>query len=271
MSTYIQLSFAPVTRETSDMLIALLADIGYDGFEEEENLLNAYISETNLDEGKLEEIRSFFGVNYTKRIIPQTNWNAVWESSFNPVEIDDFAAIRAEFHSINDQVLHDIIITPKMSFGTGHHATTFLMIQAMREIEFKGKSVFDFGTGTGVLSILAEKLGASRITAIDNDEWSIANARENLAKNASNKVNVALGDEVPGDVVFDIVLANINKNIILENLAAVARQLKIPGLVLLSGLLIEDEPAVTKMALELGLEVIEIKHRDNWLLIKLSR
>ena len=128
-------------------------------------------------------VLSHFKFIFKETLIPEANWNQVWESNFDPVIVDDFVAIRADFHEPVKGVSLEIIITPKMSFGTGHHATTYMMIEQMRELDFTGKSVFDFGTGTGVLAILAEKLGANKVIAVDNDEWSIENAEENFEKN----------------------------------------------------------------------------------------
>ncbi len=131
----------------------------------------------------LNDLTSSLQLSFSKTIIEETNWNQVWESNFDPVIVDDFVAVRAHFHEPIKNVQHEIVITPKMSFGTGHHATTYMMMQQMRELDFAGKNVFDFGTGTGVLAILAEKLGAQKVIAIDNDDWSIENADENVKRN----------------------------------------------------------------------------------------
>ena len=173
MSEYIQIEFQQITSVQSDILLAQLSSIGFEGFEEEENLLRAFIPSENFDEVLLKEITSFNNLSYTQSRIEETNWNAVWESNFDPVIVDDFVSIRADFHEPIKLVEHEIVITPKMSFGTGHHATTYMMIQQIREIDFTEKTVFDFGTGTGVLAILAEILGAEKIAAVDNDDWSI--------------------------------------------------------------------------------------------------
>ena len=157
-----------------------------------------------------------------------------------------------------------------MSFGTGHHATTYMMIVQMRKIDFKNKSVFDFGTGTGVLAILAEKFGAEKIFATDNDEWSITNAAENIERNNCNKIELRLSSEVPFEKHFDIILANINKNIILENLNLLKQQLNQAGILVLSGLLKEDEKDILKAALHIGFKLINTLERNNWLSIRLS-
>src|SRR5205809_7074705 len=143
-------------------------------------------------------------------MIAEQNWNSIWEENFQPVIIQNAVAIRAHFHQPITTVQHEIIITPKMSFGTGHHATTYLMLEQMTSIDFAGKSVLDYGTGTGVLSIYAEKLGAAAITAIDNDEWSINNAAENIQQNNCKKINLALGNKPPAKHIYQVELANIN-------------------------------------------------------------
>jgi len=176
-------------------------------------------------------------------------------------------AIRADFHAPIVNVENEILITPKMSFGTGHHATTFLMMQQMRNIDFNNKSVFDFGTGTGILAILAEKLGATSVFAIDNDEWSIENAKENAAKNACMHIDLALKDDPGGEETFDIILANINKNVILTYLSVLVNRLKKGGYLLLSGLLKEDEEDIQQAANQLPVKYISTTHKNNWICI----
>ncbi|MBK6935571.1 MAG: 50S ribosomal protein L11 methyltransferase [Chitinophagaceae bacterium] len=183
MNNYIQITFTNLQPEQADMLIAQLSEAGFDGFEEGENLLKAFIPENDYNKFLLKELTYKYRLQYAEQVIPEQNWNALWESNFQPVVVDDFVGVRACFHEPISSVEYEIGITPKMSFGTGHHATTYMMMQQMRNIPFLGKSVFDFGTGTGVLAILAEKLGAASVFAIDNDDWSIENARENCQFN----------------------------------------------------------------------------------------
>lgn len=271
MKGYIQIEFTPVAAEVSDMLIAVLSEAGFDGFEEGDGSLKAYIPAREFDENILNEITGEYAISYTKSVIEETNWNAVWESNFQPVVVEDpdthkpWAGIRAHFHEPMPGLQYDILITPKMSFGTGHHATTYMMMQQMREIDFTGKTVFDFGTGTGVLAILAEKLGAARILAIDNDEWSIANAIENLQQNQCSAVKVIQADTVPGNEQFDIILANINKNVILEHLPALITQLKPGGIILFSGLLAEDETAIMEATGNTPLQLRKMTMKNNWI------
>ena len=270
MSRYIQIQFDNISQEQSDILVACLNEAGFEGFEEQQNQLSAFISETGYDETTVNNIARRMVLVFTKSIIEETNWNQLWESNFEPVIVDDFAAIRADFHEPVQQVVHDIVITPKMSFGTGHHATTYLMIREMRELAVRGKSVFDFGTGTGVLAILAEKSGAARILAIDNDRWSFVNAAENINRNHCVKVELWLSDTPMQDENFDIILANINKNVILENVDKLCKQLLPDACIVLSGLLQADEEEVVSAYERKGLRLIKKEVRANWLLLKLA-
>jgi ribosomal protein L11 methyltransferase len=187
------------------------------------------------------------------------------------VIVNDFVAVRADFHKPIKNVQHEIIITPKMSFGTGHHATTYMMIENMRTIDFTNKRVLDFGTGTGVLAILAKKLGADEILAIDNDKWSIDNARENIEKNNCEGIELLLADMPKSTGQFDIILANINRNVIMENLPVLASQLESDGILFLSGLIEEDEPVIVAACTGLGFAVKNKAMRHNWLFLNLSK
>jgi ribosomal protein L11 methyltransferase len=181
-----------------------------------------------------------------------------------------FVTIRADFHQPIKNVAQEIIITPKMSFGTGHHATTYMMIEQMKEINFQHKDVLDFGTGTGVLAILAEKLGAQQIVAIDNDNWSIDNAEENCRKNNCRTVKIQKAGEAELGLQFDIILANINKNVILDNFSSLAGQLNKGGILLVSGLLKGDEDDVFRRLGEYSLHLIQTTVRNNWLCMRIS-
>lgn len=270
MSKYIQIEFQNISQQQSDILIAQLNEIGFEGFEEVQSKLRAFITSTAFDENLLHRISSPLQLGFSKTIIEETNWNQVWESSFDPVIVDDFVAVRADFHEPVRRAAFEIIITPKMSFGTGHHATTYMMMQHMREIDFAGKTVFDFGTGTGVLAILAEKLGANTVLAIDNDSWSIDNAAENIKRNGCTRIDLKLADTAATDGNFDIILANINKNVILDNFGLLAKQLLPGGILLISGLLTEDKQDILSESRELNLQILKAGERHNWLFIKLS-
>lgn len=270
MNKYIQVEFKNISTEQSDTLIAVLNEIGFDGFEEEEKNLKAFIPENKFDRSVLQKSIESFKINFSETAIEETNWNQVWESSFEPVVVEDFVAVRAHFHEPMKGIRHEIVITPKMSFGTGHHATTDMMLEQMKGADFKDKKVFDFGTGTGVLAILAEKMGAKKIIAIDNDEWSIENAAENITRNNCVAVELKLGTAANTDGRFDIILANINKNVILENLELLASQLLPGGILLISGLLVTDEQEILTECNKKGLKFDTKTERHNWLFIKLS-
>lgn len=270
MATYIQLEFQNISSEQTDILIAQLSEIGFDGFEEETNILRAFIPASDFIDSAVNEIATIQHLSFTQSTIEDTNWTAVWESNFQPVRVDDFVGIRADFHLPITGVEQEIVITPKMSFGTGHHATTYLMIKQMREINFSGKSVVDFGTGTGILAILAEKLGASKVVAIDYDEWSIENAAENLAKNSCSKFELIQADNVAGIEQVDIILANINKQVILDNFSILVKLLMPSGIMLLSGLLETDE---TEILMEAGKHSLNLRGKivlNKWMAIMFS-
>jgi ribosomal protein L11 methyltransferase len=243
-------------------LIALLDDYNPSGFEQTDEKLKAFFEEKDYDQQEIGRILK--GYEFTISEIEEQNWNAVWEQNFQPVIVEDFCAVRAHFHEPIAQVEHEIIITPKMSFGTGHHATTYMMLQQMRNIDFKGKAVFDFGTGTGILAILAEKLGAQKITAIDVDDWSIENAKENFERNGCSKTTVSLSSNLPQEQ-FDIILANINRNVILQYMDSLVKIVKKEGLILFSGLLVADETDITSAAQESGFQLVKRGERVGWL------
>jgi ribosomal protein L11 methyltransferase len=270
MPDYIQIVFENISVEEQELLVANLAEAGYEGFEEGESSLKAFIAKSNFDLSTTDTIANEYAVVYTTEEIPSQNWNAVWESNFEPVIVDDFVSVVAHFHEPVKGVEHEIKITPKMSFGTGHHATTFMMMRQMRSLDFKNQNVFDFGTGTGVLAILADKLGAAKVLAIDNDDWSIENARENVATNQCKTILVQKGDSAITEEQFGIVLANINKNVILENFAVLVKSLQAGGVLLISGLLAEDKADIVKEAEKHNLSVKKEEVRSNWLCLNLS-
>jgi len=208
-------------------------------------------------------------ISYTKTVIAPENWNEEWEKNFEPVTVDDFCGIRAPFHPLFIGLQNEIIVTPKMSFGTGHHATTFLMIKAMSEVEFKNKTVLDFGTGTGILAILAEKCDANKVIAIDNDEWSIQNAAENIKENHCKKIILQENSSLDKTGIFDIILANINKNIILHHLASFKQHLAKGGVLLLSGLLNIDYNEIDKEAQNNNFRIFYKQEKENWICIGL--
>jgi ribosomal protein L11 methyltransferase len=266
MSKYFKIDISEVSGEAQDILIAQLSDLGFYAFEQGENCLSAYIEELDFNPENLISVLPL-NKNFDKTIIEEENWNSKWESSFQPVLIDDFALIRASFHAPVEVVKHDLVITPKMSFGTGHHATTYLMVQLMKTIDFETKSVLDFGTGTAVLAILAEKSGASKVVAVDYDEWSINNAIENLEANQSKNIVLEQRSELTGLSPVDIVLANINLNVLTEAAQSISNLLKSRGLLLTSGFLVKDEEAME--TLFIGKQFVKkcVLNKDGWLSI----
>jgi ribosomal protein L11 methyltransferase len=249
--------------------------MNYEGFEEEGDLLKAYVSSNLYDQNELKTLAAKHNLSFSITEIENKNWNQLWESKFDPVIIDDashkapWVAIRADFHKPIKNVEHEIIITPKMSFGTGHHATTFMMIKMMSEINFTGKVVLDFGTGTGILAILSEKLGASKIVAIDNDDQSIRNASENFSSNNCTKIQLLEASSAEGDNQFDVILANIIKTVIKNNLQAFVKQLTPGGVILLSGLLEDDEQEILEVSMKNNLILKKKIKARNWICLQM--
>ncbi|MBS1564564.1 MAG: 50S ribosomal protein L11 methyltransferase, partial [Bacteroidetes bacterium] len=269
--TYIEFIFPVSTQAQKDELIAQLSVRGFEGFEEERTQVRAFIPEQDLDAEELAAFAREQGLQYSLARVENRNWNAEWEANFQPVIIGQFCAVRAGFHPPVPGVKHDIIITPKMSFGTGHHATTYMMVQAMEMLDFRDRQVFDFGTGTGVLAILAEQLGANHIIAIDNDDNSIENATENLLANGCSRSELFKAETTAELGQFDIILANINRNVILQNLVHMAQHLSPDGVVLLSGLLSNDQEQVVGEAKKQRLELTGRLEKDGWICLKMGK
>lgn len=267
--TYKQVQFIDVSGEIANILIAQLSELQYEGFEEDESQLKAFIPGHLFDESALKELGQHLNISYNVSILPDINWNSVWESNFQPVIVDEFCTVRADFHEPAETTQYEIVIAPKMSFGTGHHPTTYMMIQQMAGVDFTNKAVLDFGTGTGVLAILAEKLGAKSVLAIDNDDWCIENAGENLLKNNTTKTHVRKADTAAADTSFDIILANITRNIIQENFPLFVDHLAEKGILLLSGLLAEDEATILDVSAASGFTLENKLQRTNWICLKL--
>lgn len=268
---YIHLKFQNLGKEKQEILIAKLSELGAEGFEEGNGFLSAYIPGDHYEQPVIDSLIAAENVEVGHEVIEQKNWNEEWEKSFEPVIIDDFCAIRASFHAPVEGVEHEIIITPKMSFGTGHHATTYLVIKSMKNLDFKGRKVLDFGTGTGILGILAEKQGAQEIIAIDNDGWSITNAIENISVNGCTAIlpKKAEIEEIQGQ--FDIILANINKHVLLANMALIGQHLKPGGVVLMSGILTGDRQDIETAALNFRIAVTEQKELKGWICVSLRK
>jgi ribosomal protein L11 methyltransferase len=265
---YISFYFETTNADLSGQLVALLSEQGFEGFEETDQYLKAFVKEDIFDETSFKMIETLYPtLTLRKKVVENINWNKQWEENFTPIMVDDFVAVRAAFHQPISKTQHEIVITPKMSFGTGHHATTYLMIEQMQHLDFSGKTVLDFGTGTGILAILAEKLGAAKILAIDNDEWSITNANENIAQNNCDKIVVRQHNTIPGGEKYDIILANINLNVITDNLPAIFSVTGVGCHVLFSGFLTTDEMALQADVKAVGLKSVVTVQKGNWIVI----
>jgi len=267
MKKFIKVDIKLSTTQEAEILIAELAENDFYAFEEDKHILSGYIGKTDFDEKKLATLLPA-SASYKFTIIEERNWNKDWESQLQPVSINDFVGIRAAFHAPIKNVDHEIIITPKMSFGTGHHATTYLMIELMQTVDFKNKSVLDFGTGTGVLAILAEKLGASSVMAIDYDEWSINNAIENIAANNSKNIIVEKRNTITGLFCVDIIVANINFSVLQEN-AENLFKLSLPRTILIiSGFLENDEENIVSVFTKNGFTRKRKLQKKGWLALQ---
>lgn len=253
-----------------DLLIQDLAFLGFDSFEDREQGFAAYIPEAQFDEGSLNSLlfnqSPHFEVDYVYREIKQENWNAVWESNFQPIVIDKRVYVRASFHPVRPAYPLEIVIDPKMAFGTGHHQTTSMMIRLMLELDFKHQRVLDMGCGTGILSILAAKLGADEVMAIDNDPVCEASTQENVSINSVNEVYSFCGStDLIRDKKFGIVLANINRNILLDHLEAYKDSLLPGGHLLMSGFYEGDDlNMLVSQATLLGLMVEKTLSDQSW-------
>jgi ribosomal protein L11 methyltransferase len=269
--TFAKIIFSDISDSEKEMLVAMLSASGMEGFEETDTQLTAYVSRQHFDETSVNNIAQTLKLNYSVDDVPDKNWNEEWEANFSPVVVENYCAVRAGFHEPITNVTHEIIITPKMSFGTGHHSTTFMMIAEMKEIEFENKKVLDFGTGTGVLAILAAKSGAAQITAIDNDDWSITNAAENFQTNHCENIKLLKREDADVNGSFDVILANIIRTVIIDNFPYFDSHLSSRGVLLLSGLLKEDELEVTTKASEYGLTLLHKSEKGQWICLKFMR
>ncbi len=256
----------------------LIAELGYAGFEsfvETEDGVSAYINKEDWTEHILDHIQILnseeFDISYSFEEIEQTNWNAAWETNFNPIMVDDLCYVRAPFHD-KSNAKFDIIIEPKMSFGTGHHETTHMMIQHILKNDFNNKSVLDMGCGTGVLAILAEMKGAKPIDAIDYDNWCYLNSLENVERNNCTSITVLEGDAslLPGKT-YDILIANINRNILLQDMATYVSTLNDDGIMFLSGFYEDDIPIIEAECQKYGLRLVDRLKRNNWVALKFEK
>lgn len=262
----------PASEPQGDILIALLSGLGYEGFETTHTHIHAYINEAGFDGAALNDLLKMQNATAEIASLETKNWNEEWERNFQPVTVEGFCTVRADFHDLKLTTPYEVIITPKMSFGTGHHATTQLMMEAMKDIYFSGKKVLDFGTGTGILAILAAKLGAANIKAIDNEEWACENTCENVLRNGAKNIDVRMGSiEQVHETGFDVLLANINRHILLRYMQQMFDAVCEGGHALLSGILAEDKEMIADAANKAGFHVSGFTVRNNWLLVKLYK
>ncbi|WP_027064641.1 50S ribosomal protein L11 methyltransferase [Maribacter sp. Hel_I_7] len=272
-TVYIEYRFTVKPKEpASDLLIAELGDVGFESFVEEEDDVLAYIQKTDWSENILENVQILDNPRYSfthdYKEIEQENWNATWEQNFQPIMVDDICMIRAPFHeAIN--VDYDIVIEPKMSFGTGHHETTHMMLQHILQLDVKDKTVLDMGSGTGVLAILAGMRGATTIDAIDIDNWCYLNAKENVERNNMDFISVYEGDAaLLKGKKYDLIIANINRNILLADMPKYVQSLNSGGVLLLSGFYTEDLDMITQKCVDLELKFEKNLERNNWVAAK---
>ncbi len=259
-------------QPASDILVAELAELGFESFVETGQGIQAFIPEDEWDETLLKSVRILqqeeFQISFSRGLVAQQNWNAQWEKSFSPIKVGEDCLVRAPFHD-SDNVAFDIVIEPKMSFGTGHHETTFLMLEWLLHTDIQGSSVLDMGCGTGVLAILAAMKGATAIDAIDIDPWSYANTLENVHRNGQSHIRVLQGDaSLLKKNRYTVVLANINRNILLEDIPAYAQSLQPGGLLLVSGFYLEDLSAISEKCREVNLKFQKNTLKNNWVSAK---
>lgn len=257
------------TETDQEILIAFLEAAGFEAFEEQEAALFAYrlAAEHSEAVADLEVIGQQFPLQYSFQSLPDLNWNEEWEKNFSPIQIGEKLGIRATFHAPIAGVLQELVIDPKMAFGTGHHATTYMVSEAMFDYDFQGKRVLDYGCGTGVLAILAKRLGAGFTWAVDIERPSYENTLENAALNAVAIEQVTHGtlEDVDAQQRFDIILANINRNVILASLPSLHQRMELKALLFVSGILHQDASLVAEAAQEAGFAVLQHQQRENWL------
>lgn len=257
-------------EDLSEILVAQLAELGFDGFLEEANQLKAYIAAEEFNQQELINLLAPYQLSANINTIDKQNWNILWESNFSPMQVDQFVGVRASFHEPIKEVIHELIITPKMSFGTGHHGTTYSVMKLMESINFSGKKVFDFGTGTGILAILAEKLGAISVKGVDNDPWCIENAAENVQVNNCKNILIELSDTIAIIEQYDIVIANINRHILEANMLLFPQIINPDGILILSGLLLSDELDMIELCKQSGFKHEQTIAKDGWVAIQFS-
>ena len=269
---YIAYDFNVSPKEpATEMLIAQLGYVGFESFVEQDNGVKAYIQKQEWNSKILEDVfllhSNEFNITFEHNEIAQTNWNEEWEKNFNPIQVDDLVSIRAPFHT-NPLLQFDIVIEPKMSFGTGHHETTHMMVQHLLALDLDTKKVLDMGCGTGILAIFAEMKGAKPIDAIDIDSWCYENSLENIQRNNCNHITVYEGDASLLKEKYDVIIANINRNILLSDMKTYTDCLNENGVLLLSGFYKEDIVIIEDEVTKHGLTFETMIQRNNWVALK---
>lgn len=275
MAAYLEFNFKiKPLQPWNEILMAELIEIGFDSFTEEYDGILGYIQKDLFKEEELKNIyllqNDEVEISYTYEEMPNINWNEEWEKNFSPINVEDKVLIRAEFHD-SDPNMHEIVIQPKMSFGTGHHPTTHLMIQQMLDMDLENKKVLDMGCGTSVLAIFAKQKGAGRTVAIDIDEWSVENSKENAVRN-NVELDIELGTaDNLGKEKFEIILANINRNILISDIPTYVSVLEDGGKLLLSGLCFFDVDDILEVCTEQNLKLEKKIQREEWVSLLLSK
>ena len=265
------------SEEKNEILMARLADLGFESFEETEEALLAYIPEKDFSKKLISEIEDCKTLLKDNQLniewIPEQNWNAVWESNYPPVMVGDRCYIRAPFHDENPDAEFNILVKPKMAFGTAHHETTSQILELMLDASFEGKEILDMGCGTAVLAILASMKGAKHIDAVDNDEWAFNNSAENIKLNGCDNITPHLGDAsfLKEKAKYDVIFANINKNILLQDMAAYVTALKPGGEIYFSGFYDADLKDITTHAAGLGLQYKHHTLKNNWVAARFEK
>ncbi|MFK5958623.1 MAG: 50S ribosomal protein L11 methyltransferase [Lutibacter sp.] len=270
---YIGYTFKVSPKEpATEILIAQLSFAGFESFVENEDGVTAYIQEVDWNSTILNDIQILnsdeFKITFEEEVIEQTNWNSEWEKNFNQIEVDNLVSIRAPFHE-NPNLKYDIVIEPKMSFGTGHHETTYMMVQHLLELDLANKKTLDMGCGTGILAIFAEMKGAQPIDAIDIDNWCYLNSVENVERNNCKHISVFEGDaSLLINKKYDVIIANINRNILINDMNSYMNCLNEHGIILFSGFYKEDIPIIDAEVSKHGLKLETIIERNNWVALK---
>lgn len=263
---YLQYEFFTTDNNEQEWLMALLSELNFEGFEQTNLGVLAFVPQNNIADGEVRltlDDNNLSHIHFAVKLIEPQNWNKVWESNFPPVVIADRVGIRAPFHEkLNTEI--ELVIEPKMSFGTGHHATTSLMVELLLNMELKGKTLLDMGSGTGVLAILANKLGIDKPVAVDHEEWAYENAIENAARNNATLEVYKADAAMEFNVLFDILLANINRHVIEQNLSNWVKLLKPKGQIALSGFIQNDISVITNLASLQGLTLLTEKIKGEW-------